>query len=222
MTLSSPAGVDQLPDEDEISHTRSRYNLSAPVYDLVEWPVERLFIRGWREQLWASVEGPEVLEIGVGTGKNIPHYPDDIRVTAVDLAPRMVTRARRRARRHPEKDVTIHEMDAQTLAFSDEQFDEVVATMVFCSVPDPVLGLQEAKRVTKPGGSLHLLEHMRASSPILGRLMDVLDSPIHWAAGMHVARETVENVRRAGWDVQTVRSLSFADIFRRIEAKKPS
>lgn len=222
--MKSPSSSKGLhaPDEAGTEHTRSRYNLSAPVYDLVEWPAERLFIREWRMQIWASVEGPEVLEIGVGTGKNIPYYPNNVRVTAIDLAPRMVTRARERARRHLEKEVTVREMDVQALEFPDEHFDEVVATTVFCSVPDPVLGLSEALRVTKPGGTLHLLEHMRASTPVLGRLMDVLDSPIHWLAGMHVARETVQNVRRAGWDIQEVMSLSIADIFRRIEAKKPT
>lgn len=209
------------PSREGTAHTRSRYNIAAPVYDVLEWPAERLFFHKWREQLWAPVEGPEILEIGVGTGKNIPYYPEDARVTAIDLSPKMVTRARRTLQRHPEKTVTVHEMDVQSLDFPDKRFDEVVATMVFCSVPDPVLGLHEARRVTKPGGTLRLLEHMRASTPTLGRLMDTLDAPIHWLAGMHVARKTVDNVRRAGWDVQELVSLTRADIFRRIVARKP-
>lgn len=217
----SPNVPVESPSEAATEHTRSRYNLSAPVYDLLEWPAERLFIRAWRKKLWASVKGPEVLEVGIGTGKNIPYYPDDVRVTAIDLAPRMVRQARDRARQHPEKEVTIHEMDVQALDFPDEQFDDVVATTVFCSVPDPVLGLQEALRVARPGGRLHLLEHMRASTPVLGRLMDRLDAPIHWLAGMHIARETVANVRRAGWKVQEVEPLTSGDIFRRIVARKP-
>jgi ubiquinone/menaquinone biosynthesis C-methylase UbiE len=132
-----------------------------------------------------------------------------------------VTRARRRAQQHPETAITVREMDVQDLEFTEGQFDEVVATMVFCSVPDPVLGLREALRVTKPGGQLRLLEHMRASSEALGRLMDALDAPMHWAAGMHIARTTVENVRRAGWEIEEETSLMRADIFRRIVARKP-
>lgn len=210
------------PEPAATAHTQRRYDLWASIYDYAEWPAERLLFRPWREQLWAPVEGPEVLEIGVGTGKNMPYYPDGAHVTAIDLSPNMVERARHRAQQFPEKDISIREMDVQALDFSAVRFDEVVATMVFCSVPDPVLGLREALRVTKPGGSLRLLEHMRASPPLLARLMDRLDAPIHWAAGMHIARETVDNVRRAGWDVQTVAPLTRGDIFRRIVARKPA
>lgn len=203
------------------AHTQHRYDLWASIYDWAEWPVERFLFRQWREELWAPVEGPEVLEVGVGTGKNVPYYPETVDVTAIDLAPAMIEQARKQVGQHSDGSVTLYEMDAQDLDFPESRFDEVVATLVFCSVPDPVLGLREALRVTKPGGHLRLLEHMRASTPGLGRLMDVLDAPIHWAAGMHIARETVENVRRAGWKIEDVVSLSTADIFRRIVARKP-
>lgn len=215
---SSEKGV---PDRAATAHTQHRYDLWASVYDWAEWPAEHLLFRKWREQLWAPVEGPEILELGVGTGKNMPYYPDNAQVTAIDLSPRMVARARQRAQQHPEKTITVREMDVQALECADARFDAVVATMVFCSVPDPVLGLREALRVTKPGGQLRLLEHMRASSEALGRLMDALDAPMHWAAGMHIARQTVDNVRRAGWDVQAVESLTSGDIFRRIVARRP-
>ena len=209
------------PEPSATAHTQRRYDLWASIYDYAEWPAERLLFRAWREHLWAPVQGPEVLEVGVGTGKNMSYYPDDAHVTAIDLSPNMVARARRRAQQVPGKDITVREMDVQALDFPEASFDEVVATMVFCSVPDPVLGLREALRVTKPGGHLRLLEHMRASPPLLARLMDRLDAPIHWAAGMHIARETVDNVRRAGWEVQAVEPLTRGDIFRRIVARKP-
>ncbi len=219
-TVAGERADDSL-DREATAHTQHRYDLWASMYDWVEWPAERVLFRKWREQLWASVEGPEVLELGVGTGKNIPYYPDTVHVTAVDLAPKMIERARHRARQYPEASVTLREMDAQALDIPEARFDEVVATMVFCSVPDPVLGLREALRVTRPGGRLRLLEHMRASSPVLARLMDGLDAPVHWAGGMHIARETVENVRRAGWAIEEVVPLSPADIFRLIVARKP-
>lgn len=209
------------PLEKTTEHTRSRYNTAAPVYDWMEWPVERWLYRPWREALWADVEGPEVLEIGVGTGKNIPYYPDDVHVTAIDLSPGMLKRARHEAHRHSGKRVTLLEMDAQTLDLPDNAFDDVVATFVFCSVPDPVQGLREAFRVARPCGRLSLLEHMRARPPRLARLMDTLDAPVHWITGVHIARETVENVREAGWTLDNVTSLSRADVFRRIEAHKP-
>lgn len=210
------------PDKAATEHTRSRYDAAAPLYDLMEWPIERWLYRSWRRQLWSDVHGPEVLELGVGTGRNIPYYPEDVHVTAIDLSPRMLERARHVARRHPDRHVTLREMDAQALRFPADTFDDVVATFVFCSVPDPVQGLREALRVTKPGGRLHLLEHMRATPPWLARLMDLLDAPLHELTGVHIARKTVRNVRRAGWTVNEVAALSRADIFRRIEAHKPN
>jgi len=165
-----------------------------------------------------------VLEIGVGTGKNIPYYPEDLRVTAIDLSPGMLKRACQVANRHPEKKVTLREMDAQALDFDANRFDDVVATFVFCSVPDPVQGLCEALRVTrsrKHSGRLHLLEHVRASPPWLARLMDVFDGPMHWLTGVHIARRTVQNVQAAGWTVDDVSLLTWGDIYRRITAHKP-
>lgn len=110
--------------------------------------------------------------MGVGTGKNMPYYPDDVQVTAIDLSERMLSRARRRAKRLG-LSVGLRRMDAQALAFPSDTFDTVVATFVFCSVPDPVIGLRELGRVCKPEGEIRLLEHMRARNEALGRLMDI-------------------------------------------------
>lgn len=208
-------------DHDATTFTRRRYNQLASLYDLMEAPVEHLRYRHWRRTLWRQVEGPEVLELGVGTGKNIPYYPPGVQVTAVDLSDRMLNRARRVLHNQGDARGTLLEMDIQELDFPDETFDEAVATFVFCSVPDPVRGLREALRVTKPGGRLHLLEHMRADVSFLARLMEVFDRPIHWLTGVHIARRTVENVEEAGWIIDRVVPLSMASIFRKIEAHKP-
>lgn len=127
--------------------TKARYSRIAPLYDLLEAPMERFFHSRFRRRLFTHVQPCEILEIGVGTGRNIEYYPAGARVTAIDLSPRMLERARRRIAR-PE--VTILEMDAQALDFPDDSFDIVLATFVFCSVPDPVLGLAEARRVVPP------------------------------------------------------------------------
>ena len=187
----------------------------------MEWPVEQLWYKKWRQKLWKNIHGPMVLEIGVGTGKNIPCYPKDIEVIGIDLSPGMLKRAKQRLTEKQEDQLTLKEMDAQQMDFSDDTFDDVVATFVFCSVPDPILGLKEALRVTKPGGKLHLLEHMRAENPMLGSLMDRLDSPIHYISGVHIARQTVANVEKAGWNIQQVQDLTAKGIFKRIEATKP-
>ncbi|MDZ7695001.1 MAG: class I SAM-dependent methyltransferase [Balneolaceae bacterium] len=161
--------------------------------------MEKFLFRNWRKQLWQQVEGPTVLEIGVGTGKNIPHYPDDIELTGIDLSPKMLERAKSLLETNDKTQVQLKEMDAQHMDFPDNYFDEVVATFVYCSVPDPVLGLREALRVTRPGGRLHLLEHMRADWSALASVMDRLDAPFHYLSGVHIpARPSEMLQKRAG------------------------
>lgn len=202
-------------------HTLSRYNILAALYETLEWPVEQLLYQAWREKLWPLVSGPEVLEIGVGTGKNIPYYPQGVKVTGIDLSPAMLKRAKKLLAQKYNDQVTLKEMDAQSMSFPDDAFDEALATFVFCSVPDPVVGLEEALRVTKPAGKLYLLEHMLAKNKVLAALMKMLDAPLHFLIGVHIARKTVDNVKAAGWEILKVEELGFNGVFRLIEAKKP-
>jgi ubiquinone/menaquinone biosynthesis C-methylase UbiE len=139
--MSSPEGRRRRsrgPDRRTTEQTRRSYDRIARFYDPMETLVEGRY-RSWRERLWSLVTGPEVLEIGVGTGKNIPFYPSGITVTAVDLSPRMLERAARLAGRL-NATVDLQLADAQALGFADHRFDEVVATFVFCSVPDQCSG----------------------------------------------------------------------------------
>ena len=89
-------------------------------------------------------------------------------------------------------------MDVRNLEFPNTTFDTVVATWVFCSVPDAVLGLREVRRVTKPGGQVLLLQHVRSESPLFGRLMDLLNPLVVRMMGSNINRRTVEDVRQAG------------------------
>lgn len=204
-------------DVQETQATQARYDRIAPIYDVMETLAEWRYT-DWRERVWSLVEGPDVLEVGIGTGKNLPYHPPDITVTGIDLSKKMLTRARRKARAGGH-DVELCQMDAQDLDFATDTFDSAAATFVFCSVPDPVQGLREMNRVVKTGGQIVLLEHVRSDRPILGALMDIFDPVTARLMGPHINRRTVQNVRNAGIQIEYVDDLGAGGIFKLIVAR---
>jgi len=198
--------------------TKKRYNRIAPVYDFMEGLAERSRYSKWREMLWSKVEGSDILEIGVGTGKDFPHYLKDAEITAVDFSEKMLSRAREKARKQGVQ-VRLQQMDVQNLEFEDNTFDTVVASFVFCSVPDPIRGLMEVKRVCKPEGKVLLLEHVLSANRVLAWLMNLTNPAAVRVVGANINRRTVENVTKSGLRVEQVTDLA-AGIFKLIEARK--
>lgn len=178
--------------------------------------MELLHLAGWRKRLFEKVAAERVLEVGVGTGKNFSYYPPKLEVTAIDVSPRMLDCARRKARRL-NLQVYLLEMDIQNLAFADKTFETIFATFVFCSVYDPIRGLRELRRVCKPGGRLLLLEHMRPATLWLGRLFDLLNPVIVRIMGANINRRTMQNIRKAGWHISRQEKLA-GEVVRLIEA----
>jgi len=189
-----------------------RYDRIAPFYDFID----KLSMPLWMREKAVSLASGDVLEVGVGTGVNLPLYTHDCNVTAIDFSPRMLQKARLRADRLKIQ-VNLMQMDVQALTFADCSFDTVLATCVFCSVPDPVLGLKEIRRVCKKDGKVILLEHMRSENSLLGLMMDLFNPLFTYIIGNNINRKTVENINKAGLKIEEMENLKWG-IFKLIVA----
>jgi ubiquinone/menaquinone biosynthesis C-methylase UbiE len=176
----------------------------AKRYDRGMWLLENYGLKRLRRELLRNAQG-EILEIGVGTGANLPLYNGAARITAVDVNSARLTGAVERVNgRYP---VAAGCADAQQLPFADEQFDTVVSTLVFCSIPQPEMALAEIKRVLRANGRFLLLEHVRGLNPVTRRLTDWLHPA--WFAlqhECHLNRETAVSVQAAGFHIQETSS----------------
>jgi ubiquinone/menaquinone biosynthesis C-methylase UbiE len=180
-------------------------SLYGPVFTALYDPLlawgERAGMRELRRAVLADAHG-HVLEIGAGTGLNLPAYPPGAeRLTLADPEASMVRRLRGVG-----GDRAVVAAGAEELPFEDDAFDTVVSTLVLCTVQDPDRSLREIRRVLRPGGSLLLIEHVRSSRPGLARLQDLLHRP--WRAVGHGCvcnRDTVAALTRADFDVSGLR-----------------
>jgi len=149
------------------------YELYAPVYDFIfDW----IFAPGRRAAIQHLGVKPNemVLEVGIGTGLNLPLYPPSCRLTGIDLSGDMLDKAVERAQKLAMPNVTLKVMDATSMDFAENEFDKAVATYTISAVPDPVAVLREMRRVVKPGGALVILNHFRSERRLSGFVEDLV------------------------------------------------
>lgn len=199
--------------------TQRRYDRLAPFYDFSEALLESARYKHWRALLWSKVEGERILEVGVGTGKNFPFYPSHHGIMAIDFSQNMLQRAKLKADGQHVR-VALALMDVENLAFPSDTFDSVVASFVFCSVPNPLRGLGEVRRVLKPGGKAIFLEHVLSSNSIIAWLMNLANPVVVRMTGANINRRTGENVGRSGGLIIEKVSDLWVGIFKLIEARK--
>ncbi len=197
---------------------RRRYDRLAPWFDSMEGFMEGLFFRYFRKQLWRRTTGDHILEVGVGTGKNFGFYPETARITAIDFSPRMLEQAqKKRDRKNINVDLAL--MDVESVCYADNSFDTVIASFVFCSVPQPRKGLKELYRVLKPGGELLLLEHVLSSNKYLAGTMNFLNPLTVRIFGANINRQTIKNVQACPFQKIIIDPVS-TDIIKLIRAIK--
>jgi ubiquinone/menaquinone biosynthesis C-methylase UbiE len=181
-----------------------QHRIHAAAYDRMTGPLERAVLRERRARLLTAIGG-QVLDIGAGTGANIPHYQQADQVTAAEPDPAMRRRlTAKAATAHVPVEVTSD--TAESLRHADASFDAVVFTLVLCSVNSPDRALAEARRVLRPSGRLIVLEHVRGTGS-LARWQDRL-TPL-WSrlnAGCRLNRDIAAAIERAGFAIDKAES----------------
>jgi ubiquinone/menaquinone biosynthesis C-methylase UbiE len=196
------------------------YQRIAPFYDVLDLPFEYGRYRRIRPQLFAGLSCC-ILDAGIGTGRNIAYYPADAEVVGIDLSYHMIARADRRADTLA-RTVELHQMDVTRMAFPDRSFDSVVASFLFCVLPDecqlPALG--EIERVLKPGGCVRLLEYVRPNGAARALVARLWEPWMAWAYGAGFDRHTGDYVTKAHLEVSESRFV-VPDLIKLITLTRP-
>jgi ubiquinone/menaquinone biosynthesis C-methylase UbiE len=203
---------------DETARVRRIQDKEAPRYDRQISFFERVLFGDGRRWVCSQASG-DVLELAAGTARNLPFYPPDVRITAVELSPEMLAIGRRRAE-DLGRDADLRLGDVQELEFPDRSFDTVVCTLGLCTIPDDRKAASEAHRVLRPGGRLLLMEHVRSPSlPVrsIERLLDPLS--VRFQAD-HLLRDPLDYLAAEGFDVERVERSKWG-IVERVVARKP-
>ncbi len=198
---------------------RRTYQRIARLYDLLDLPFERGRYAQLRSTLFAGLDG-RLLDAGVGTGRNIPHYPPGAAVIGIDLSRAMLARAGKR-RDALGRDVPLAEMDVLRTGFPDASFDAVVASFLFCVLDDDLQrpALEELARIVKPGGELRLLDYCRSERPWRRLVMGLWAPWVRWAYGAAFDRDTRRHIEPAGLELVSD-SFLIDDILRYIVARR--
>ena len=196
-----------------IDRLRDKWDRASRTYDRITRSDDFRFAAAKRK-LFALMQG-RCLMLATGTGNDFRHFPPGLSIAAIDISPAMLERARERARAY-EGRLGLVRADARQLAFADRSFDTVVTVCTFCSVPDPVRGLCELRRVLKPEGRLLLFEHVRSRLAPLAIMQDLM-TPLTRRLGPDMNRDTVANAERAGFRVVREENV-YLDLVKAVEA----
>jgi ubiquinone/menaquinone biosynthesis C-methylase UbiE len=177
-----------------------RWTIIAPLYDRMSRSSEEAGLGDLRQGLLADAAG-RVLEIGAGTGVNLPHLGGSIEsLVLTEPEPPMLRRLQRAAHEHA-PNAQVLQASAEDLPFEDDSFDAVVSTLVLCGVDDQPRALREARRVLRPGGRLLFIEHVRADDPALARFQDRINWLNHFLVGCDCNRRTLTAIEAEQFEV---------------------
>lgn len=204
---------------EETERVRRIFEKEAPKFDRSMGRWDRILFAGTREWVCAQARG-EVLEIAIGTGRNLRLYPDDVRLTGIELSPAMLEIARDRAGQVG-REVDLRVADAEALEFPDRSFDTVICTYSLCTIPDDRAAVREVRRVLRPGGRFVLAEHVRSPVKVVRAIERAIEPLAIRFGGDHLTREPLEHLRAERFTVEEVKR-SKLGIVELVAARRPS
>lgn len=197
--------------------TQRKWDRAASKFDLMNGAGPEKRWAPFKREFFSAMQG-KILFVAVGTGLDIAFFPPGRDIVGIDISARMLERARPRAEAYRGR-VELRLLDVHDVDYPEGSFDQVFTSCTFCSVQDPVGGLTVLRKVLKPGGELHMFEHTGSGYFPFSLLLDLL-TPVARLMGPDLNRPTVENVRRAGFEVRKVRNL-YLDVVKTIHAVAP-
>lgn len=208
-----------MPQAPEVERLRRYWDAHAKSYDREMAFFERVLFDDGRQWVCTQAAG-DVLEVAIGTGRNLPFYSTAVRLTGVELSSAMLEIARQRAYAL-NRQIDLQLGDAQALALPDAAFDTVVCTLSLCGIPDERRAIAEMKRVLRPGGQLVLLDHVAGSPGWVRAIQWLLERATIPLGGEHLRRRPLLSVRAAGFVVE-LSQRSKLGIVERLVAYKPT
>ena len=206
-----------MSQQTETERVREIFDASAAQYDKGMAFTEKLFFGDGRAWACSQVRG-QVLEIAIGTGRNLPFYPADVEITGIEISPAMLEIARQRAQGLG-RQVELIIGDAQALPFPDQRFDTVVCTIALCSIPDERKAVAEVWRVLRPGGRFVALEHVRSPNIVIRGLERLLEAYTVRTQADHLLREPLETAQAAGFSIEYLKRQKLGIVERLIARK---
>jgi ubiquinone/menaquinone biosynthesis C-methylase UbiE len=195
--------------------TRDKWDRAAPGFDLMAsyGPEKR-----WepaKRKLFSNMGDGEILFLAVGTGLDIRFFPEGRKIVGIDISQKMLDRAAERTSKYS-GELTLQQVDVHDMPFEEGQFDQVFTSCTFCSVPNPVAGLEALRRILKPGGDLFMFEHTGSRYFPFKWMMDLM-TQVSRVVGPDMNRPTVENVQKAGFDLKEITHV-YMDVVKTIHA----
>jgi ubiquinone/menaquinone biosynthesis C-methylase UbiE len=196
--------------------TQNKWDRASRTYDFFA-AVDDKRLGSEKQKLLAKARC-KTLHVAAGTGNDFKFFPVGMDIVSIDISPKMLERAKIKAAAY-KGSIELREADVHNLDYPEATFDTVTTVFTFCSVPNPIAGLQELHRVLKPGGQILMLEHVRSTAigPI-GIMMDLM-TQLTRQFGPELNRDTVGNVQKAGFRLRRVEN-AYLDIVKMIEAVK--